>query len=250
LKKGIGFAAWLLSAAFVFSGCASDKPASGSQDVKQSVTSSMEKEQEPSKLLSASENGEVELFETTNGVIVDVNGSQKKFDWKILKGVSNPQVFYVDLTGDGKEEAVIIMVTGYGTELDTNEAHILNGENLAEIKIQSVEEILAGIETEVNQKGDELLIKTTAQGKEYKFSKKISELALAHDPDDQFENKLYFGNVILNNVKDQKLTVNIVGSVRPIDGVLPDYVCTVHVTYKYDQALNEFAADQIQITSE
>ncbi len=239
-----------MSAAFVFSGCASDKPASGSQDVKQSVTSSMEKEQEPSKLLSASENGEVELFETTNGVIVDVNGSQKKFDWKILKGVSNPQVFYVDLTGDGKEEAVIIMVTGYGTELDTNEAHILNGENLAEIKIQSVEEILAGIETEVNQKGDELLIKTTAQGKEYKFSKKISELALAHDPDDQFENKLYFGNVILNNVKDQKLTVNIVGSVRPIDGVLPDYVCTVHVTYKYDQALNKLAADQIQITSE
>lgn len=239
-----------MSAAFVFSGCASDKPASGSQDVKQSVTSSMEKEQEPSKLLSASENGEVELFETTDGVIVDVNGSQKKFDWKILKGVSNPQVFYVDLTGDGKEEAVIIMVTGYGTELDTNEAHILNGENLAEIKIQSVEEILAGIETEVNQKGDELLIKTKAQGKEYKFSKKISEFALAHDPDDQFENKLYFGNVILNNVKDQKLTVNIVGSVRPIDGVLPDYVCTVHVTYKYDQALNKFTADQIQITSE
>lgn len=239
-----------MSAAFVFSGCASDKPASSSQDVKQPVTSSMEKEQEPSKLLSASENGEVELFETTNGVIVDVNGSPKKFDWKILKGVSNPQVFYVDLTGDGKEEAVIIMVTGYGTELDTNEAHILNGENLAEIKIQSVEEILAGIETEVNQKGGELLIKTKAQGKEYKFSKKISELALAHDPDDQFENKLYFGNVILNNVKDQKLTVNIVGSVRPIDGVLPEYVCTVHVTYKYDQTLNKFAADQIQITSE
>jgi len=250
LKKGIGFAAWLLSAALVFSGCASDKPASSSQDVKQSATSSIEKVQESSKLLSASENGEVKLFETTDGVIVDVNGSQKKFDWNILKGVSNPQVSYVDLTGDGKEEAVIILVTGHGTELDTNEAHILNGENLAEIKIQRVEEILAGIETEVNQKGDVLLIKTKAQGKEYKFSKKVSELALVHNSDGQYENKLYFGNVILNNVKDQKLTVDIVGSVRPIDGVLPDYVCNVHVTYKYDQALNKFAADRIQITSD
>ncbi|MCM3001393.1 hypothetical protein M3647_28295 [Paenibacillus cellulositrophicus] len=249
MKMGIGFAAWLLSAAFVFSGCASDKPTSSSQDVKQSATSSIEKVQEPSKLLSASENGEVKLFETTDGVIVDVNGSQKKFDWNILKGVFNPQLSYVDLTGDGKEEAVIILVTGHGTELDTNEAHILNGENLAEIKIQRVEEILAGIETEVNQKGDELLIKTKAQGKEYKFSKKVSDLKLVN-PDDQFENRLYFGNVILNNVKGQKLTVDIVGSVRPVDGVLPDYVCTVHVTYKYDQALNEFAADQIQITSD
>ncbi|MEI4920832.1 hypothetical protein Q8G81_35340, partial [Klebsiella pneumoniae] len=80
-----GFAAWLLSAALVFSGCASDKPASSSQDVKQSATSSIEKVQESSKLLSASENGEVKLFETTDGDIVDVNGSQKKFDWNILK---------------------------------------------------------------------------------------------------------------------------------------------------------------------
>jgi hypothetical protein len=250
LKKGIGFAAWILSAAFVFSGCASDKPASGSQDVKQSATPSMDKEQGPSKLLSASENGEVKLSETTDGVIVDVNGSQKKFDWKILKGVSNPQVSYVDLTGDGKEEAVIILVTGYGTELDTNEAHILNGKNLSEIKIQRVEEILADLETEVSQKGDELLVKAKAQGKEYKFSKKVSELALMHNSDGQYENKLYFGNVILNYVKDQKLTVDIVGSVSPIDGVLPDHVCTVHLTYKYDQAQNEFAVDQIQITSD
>ncbi|MBB3131294.1 hypothetical protein FHS19_006014 [Paenibacillus rhizosphaerae] len=198
----------------------------------------------------SSANKEVKLSEIADGVVVDVNGSPKKFDWKILKGVSNPQVSYVDLTGDGKEEAVIILVTGHGTELDTNEAHILNGENLLEIKIQSVEEILAGIETEVSQKGDELLMKAKAQGKEYKLIKKISELALAHNPDDKFENKLYFGNVILNYVKDQKLTVDIDGSVRSIDGVLPDYVCTVHVTYKYDQALNEFVADQIQITSD
>lgn len=249
MKKGIEMAALLLSAAFVFSGCASDKPASGSQDVKPS-TASVEKEPEQSRLVSSSENGKVKLYETTDGAIVDVNGSPKKFDWKILKGVSTPQVSYVDLTNDGKEEAVIILVTGYGTELDTNEAHILNGGDLSEIKIQRVEEILADLETEVSQKGDELLIKAKAQGKEYKFSKKVSELALAHNADGPFENKLYFGHVILNYVKEQKLTVNIVGSVRPIDGVLPDYICTVQVTYKYDQARNEFVADHIQITSD
>lgn len=155
---------------------------------------------------------------------------------------------YVDLTGDGKEEAVIILVTGHGTNLDTNEAHVLNGENLTEIKIQSAEEILADLETEVNQKGDELLIKAKAQGKEYKFSKKVSDLKLVN-PDDKFENKLYFGDMILNNVKDQKLAVDIGGFVKPTNGVLPEYVCTVHVTYKYDQALNEFVADQIEITN-
>ncbi|WP_179281245.1 hypothetical protein [Paenibacillus sp. XY044] len=196
----------------------------------------------------SSANKEVKLSETTDGVIVDVNGSQKKFDWKILSGVSEPKVSYVDLTGDGKEEAVIILVTGHGTNLDTNEAHVLNGENLTEIKIQSAEEILADLETEVNQKGDELLIKAKAQGKEYKFSKKVSDLKLVN-PDDKFENKLYFGDMILNNVKDQKLAVDIGGFVKPTNGVLPEYVCTVHVTYKYDQALNEFVADQIEITN-
>lgn len=247
MKKGIGLGALLLFAVFVFSGCASDKPASDSQDVKQTTTVSVEKGAEQSKLLSASEDGKVKLYEKTNGVIVDVNGSQKEFNWEILNGVTKPRVSSVDLTGDGKEEVVIILVTGHGTNLDTNEAHILDGENLSEIKIQNVEDIIADLETEVKQKGNELLIKAKAQGKEYNCCKNVSELTLAYKPDDQFENKLYFGDLILNNLKDQKLTVNIGGFVRPINAVLPDYVCTVHVTYKYDQAINEFVADQIDV---
>ncbi|WP_236575469.1 M56 family metallopeptidase [Paenibacillus sp. USDA918EY] len=218
----------------------------GNHEVKLTV----EKEPEQSKLLSSSENGKVKLYETNDGVIVDINGDQKEFGWKVLDGVSKPWVYNVDLTGDGKEEAFIILVTGHGTELDTNEAHIVNGDDLSEIKIQSVEEILADLDTEVSQKGDDLLIKAKAQGKEYKFSKKVSELALMHNSDGQYENKLTFGNVILNYVKDQKLTVDIVGNVIPVHGVLPDPVCTVHVTYKYDQTQNEFVADQIQITPE
>lgn len=241
----------MLLSAVLLSGCGSDKPATVTQGADESpskqVTTQPEQDTD-AKLVGTSENEKVKLYETTDGVIVDVNGSQKKFDWKIIGGTSEPRVSYVDLTGDGKEEAVITLVTGQGTNLDTNEAHVLNGENLSEIKIQNVEEIVADIETEVNQNGNELLIKAKAQGKEYKFSKKVSELALAHKKDDKFENKLYFGDMILNNLKDQKLTVNIGGFVRPIDGVLPDYVCTVHVTYKYDQALNEFVADQIEVT--
>ncbi|MGF7050808.1 hypothetical protein J2T13_005358 [Paenibacillus sp. DS2015] len=248
MKKGIGLGTLLLSAAFVFSGCASDKPASDSQDVKQTTTVPVEKGTEQSKLLSASEDGEVKLYEKTDGVIVDVNGSQKEFDWKILGGVTKPRVSSIDLTGDGKEEAVIILVTGHGTNLSTNEAHVLNGENLSEIKVQNVEEIVADLETEVKQNGNELLINAKAQGKEYKFSKNVSELSLAHESDDKFENKLYFGDLISNNLKDQKLTVNIGGFVRPINAVLPEYVCTVHVTYKYDKAINEFVADQIDVT--
>lgn len=241
----------MLISVVLLSGCGSDQPATVTQGASESpskqVTTQPEQETD-AKLLGSSENKNVKLYETTDGVIVDVNGSQEKFDWKILGGVSKPSVSYVDLTGDGKEEVVVILVTGHGTHLSTNETHVLNGENLSEIKVQNVEEIIANLETEVKQNGNELLIKAKAQGKEYKFSKNVSELALAHKPDDKFENKLYFGDLIVNDLKDQKLTVNIGGFVRPINGVLPDHVCTVHVTYKYDQALNEFVADQIEVT--
>ncbi|AIQ66416.1 hypothetical protein [Paenibacillus graminis] len=249
MKKELGTV--MLLSVVLLSGCGSDKPAavtqgSGESPSKQVITQSVQ--DTDAKLIASSEKEQIKLYETKDGVIVDINGSQKKFNWKILRGVTGPRISYVDLTGDGKEEAVIILVTGHGTNLDTNEAHVLNGENLSEIKVQNVDGIVANLETEVKQNGNELLIKAKAQGKEYKFSKNVSELALAHKPDDKFENKLYFGDIILNNLKDQKLTVNIGGFVKPINGVLPDYVCTVHVTYKYDEALNEFVADQIEVT--
>ena len=248
MKKEVGV--MMLLSVVLLSGCGPDRPAMDAQGASESpgkqVATQPERDTD-AKLLGSSENKNVKLYETTDGVIVDVNGSQKKFDWRILKGVSKPWVSYVDLTGDGKEEVIVILVTGHGSNLGTNEAHVLNGENLSEIKIQKVEEIVADLETEVKQSGNELLIKAKAKGKEFKFSKNVNELALAHEPDDKFENKLYFGDIILHDLKDQKLTVNIGGFVIPINGVLPDHVCTFHVTYKYDQALNEFVADQIEV---
>lgn len=237
------------------SGCGSDQPETVSKETGESpgnqqvtTVTTQPVQDTDAKWIASSEKEQVKLYETKDGVIVDVKGSQKEFNWKVLDGVSEPRVSYVDLTGDGKEEAVIILVTGHGTNLSTNEAHVLNGENLSEIKVQNVEEILEDLETEVKQNGNELLIKAKAQGKEYKFNKTVSELSLAHEPDEKFENKLYFGDLISNNLKDQKLTVDIGGFVKPVNGVLPDYVCTVHVTYKYDQALNELVADQIEVT--
>lgn len=241
----------MLLSVVLLSGCGSNKPetvtqSAGASPNKQVAT--QPQQDTDAELIGSSEKEEVKLYEANDGVMVDVKGSQKEFNWKLLNGVSEPRVSYVDLTGDDIEEAVIILVTGRGTNLSTNEAHVLNGEDLSEIKIQSAEEIAADLETEVKQNGDKLLITARAQGKENKFVKNVSELALAHEPDDKFEDKLYFGDMILNNLKEQKLTVDIGGFVRPIDGVLPDYVSTVRVTYKYDKTLNELVADQIGVT--
>ncbi|OPA72905.1 hypothetical protein BVG16_31530 [Paenibacillus selenitireducens] len=220
MKKEIGVL--MLLSAVLLSGCGSD---------------------EPVKLIEASENEEVRLYavnetdDEVHGVTVEINGSQKNFDWNILNTGTKPQVFYTDLTGDSKEEAVIIINTGRGTELDTFDIHVINAEDLSEIKVQNHEEIVANqIETHVSKNADDTLdITVKTKEKEDNFDSNI-ELAPNYNQDE-----LAFGGVVIYQVEHQKIILSLGASV----GISPQYVCSVNVTYKFDHAKNEFIADQI-----
>ncbi|WP_425607856.1 hypothetical protein [Paenibacillus amylolyticus] len=246
LKKEFGVVMVLIAA--LLSGCESDKPAMVMQNTGESsskqVTAQPEKENDL-KIIKASQNEEVKLYsikETKNGiegVTLNISGSQKDFDWKIPDTGTEPQVFYTDLTGDGKEEAVIIIQTGKGTGLDNFDIHVVNSEDLTEIKVQSYEEIVAEqIETHVAKKGDgTLAISVKAQGKEHNFN-------YGFDPvPDHKQDSLGFGGVYIYFLENQKIKLNLVGSV----GVSTTYVCEFNITYKFDSAENEFFADQIEV---
>ncbi|MGE7926243.1 hypothetical protein [Lysinibacillus xylanilyticus] len=245
MKKEIG--TLMLLSIFALSGCSLDKSKSVTQEtVKPSSEQVTQSEQKNStKLIESSDDGKVKLYalnEAKNeikGVILDINDKQKNFDWEIPNTGTKPQLIYTDLTNDSKEEAVIIIQTGRGTGLDNYDIHVINVEDFSEIKVQSYEDIVANeIKSNVVKNDDgTLTITTKAQGKESKFDHDF-------DPAPDFnQDELAFGGVVIYSLENQKIKLNIPGSV----GVSPVYVVDFNITYKLDSTKNEFIVDQIEI---
>ncbi|MFE6078278.1 hypothetical protein ACFVQB_27865 [Paenibacillus sp. NPDC057886] len=243
MKKELGIV--VLLSVFLLSGCGSDKQEpvtqNSSEPASQQVTSQSE-ENSSGALIEATKDEKVKLYankemdKVIEGVTLDVNGSKKDFDWKIPDSGTKPQLFYTDLTSDGKEEAVVIIQTGKGTGLDNFEIHVINADDLSEIKVQSYEDIVANhIESHVAKKDDGIAVTVITQGKELKFENKSAIAA----PD---QKELAFGGVVTYTLENQTIKLNIPGSV----GVSPIFVCDFNVSYKYDSAKNEFIVDQIE----
>ncbi|WP_433748789.1 hypothetical protein [Paenibacillus amylolyticus] len=242
MKKEIGV---LMLLCIVFlSGCGgSGNPASvmqGSGESPSKQVTTQPVQDTDAKLLGSSEDERVKFYTKTDGVTLDVNGNKKDFSWNVPVDTGTPpQVIYTDVTGDGKEEAVVIIQTGRGTELNNYDIHVVSAEDLSEIKVQSYEEIVANqIETHVAKKGDgTLTISVKAQGKEYDFN-------YGFDPaSDYKQDSLAFGGVNIYSLENQKIKLNLGGSV----GLSPTYVCDFNITYKFDIAKNEFLADLIEV---
>ncbi|MNJ42619.1 hypothetical protein D3C77_375910 [compost metagenome] len=239
----------ILLSAILLSGCASDNSerevqGSDRSPVNNTVTTELEQENN-GKRIAASEKGEVKIFamdETADGikgVTLNIQGRQTEFGWEIIDTGTNPQVFYTDLTGDGKEEAAVIIQTGRGTGLDTYDIHAIKADDLSEIKVQSAEDIVAQeIESRVvkNDNGT-LAITVKTQGKEYNFDSSFDP-APEHN-----QEKLNFGGVIIYYLENQKIKLNLPGSV----GITPHYVCDINVIYIFDSVRNEFIVDQIEV---
>lgn len=148
MSKGIRLDALLLLSIVLLSGCSSNN------EVNITQVTTQPKQEATETITWSSENNEVKLvpiIKTAHheyeGVIVEVNGVKKQFDWDF---VYEPQVFFTDVTTDGNKEAIIILNKGKGTGLIINEVHVLKSEDLSEIKVENYEDIVAKqIETNV-----------------------------------------------------------------------------------------------------
>jgi len=249
VKKEI--AVWLLMGAFLVAGCEADS--TGSNPPEQSEPPSRQVTIEPKQemnqtlhWLGSSEGGQVKLYDNREAkdshhiFTLEINGNTKDFDWYYLGDMgTDPQVHYTDLTGDGKEEAVVIIQTGRGTGLNNYDIHVVNADDFSEIKVQRYEEIVADhIESHVAKNGDgTLAIAVEALGQAYNFDYDF-------DPaPDYDQDELGFGGVTIYRLENQKIKLNLPGSV----GISPTYVCDFNVTYACDKAKNEFIVDQIEV---
>ncbi|KQY79619.1 hypothetical protein ASD24_20005 [Paenibacillus sp. Root52] len=240
----------MLVSAVCLSGCASNQLAT---DLKQAEESSNELEmvqQQPEvepKFIASSEDERVKLYAIQEskgeieGVTVDIEGRQQNFDWSVPNTGTdmNPQVFYTDLTGDGREEAVIIIQTGKGTGLDHFDMHVIRAEDFSVIKVQQYEEIVADqIESHVTANEDgTLAITVKVQGQEHQFNSNVELTPNSN------QNELAFGGVVIYALENQRIISRLGASI----GTSPQYVCDFKVTYTFDHVKNEFVADQIEI---
>lgn len=241
MKKELGVL--MVLSVVLLSGCGSDKPTadpqgSGESPSKQVITQPVQGTD--AKLLGSSEDEKVKFYIKTDGATLDINGNKKDFSWNVPVDTGTaPQVFYTDVTGDGKEEAVIIIQTGRGTGLNNYDIHVVSAEDLSEIKVQSYEEIVADqIETHVSKKDDNTLaISVKAKGKEYNFNYESDPVP------DQKQDSLGFGGVYIYSLENQRIKLNLGAAISGST----TYVCDFNVTYKYDSTKKEFVADQIEV---
>ncbi|MDR9743830.1 hypothetical protein P4H27_05335 [Paenibacillus taichungensis] len=198
------------------------------------------------KLFGSSEDEQVKLYankateDAIERVTLDINGRTKDFDWSISHySGTEPQLYYTDLTGDGKEEAVIIIQTGRGTGLDNYEIHVVNSDNLSEIKVQRYEDIVAEhIESRISKNDDgTLAITVNSQGQVGNFNYDFNPAP------DYHQGELAFGGVVIYTLDNHKIKLSLPGSI----GISPTYVCDFNITYTFDKDDNEFIVDQIEV---
>ncbi|KWX87005.1 hypothetical protein AMQ83_15690, partial [Paenibacillus riograndensis] len=211
MKKKLGVL--MVLSVVLLSGCGSDKPATVKEGVSESPSKQVSTQlgqDTDAKLLASSEDEKVKFYTKTDGVTLDINGNKKDFSWNVPVDTGTaPQVFYTDVTGDGKEEAVIIIQTGRGTGLNNYDIHVVSAEDLSEIKVQSYDEIVADqIETHVAKKGDDTLaVSVKAQGKAYNFN-------YGFDPEpDHKQDSLWFGGVYIYSLENPNIKLTIGASV-------------------------------------
>lgn len=240
LKKEFGIV--VLSSILWLVGCSDHQENSQKNENSSTEQMSMQPKQEAKEsIMWSSENNEVQLTPKTkvsdgfSGATVAVNNMEKEFNWDFTS-ITEPQVYYTDLTGDGKKEVVVIINTGRGTGLTTEEVHVLNSEDLSEINVQPFEDIISNhFGSHITKKGENLDIQVIVQGTEQHLN------VVAQDPLVEQEH-LNFGGVVYYKLDNQKLTVVLGASV----GVSPQYVGDVYITYQFDEAKNEFLAHQMK----
>ncbi|WP_315794642.1 hypothetical protein [Paenibacillus sp. BIC5C1] len=197
------------------------------------------------KLIGSSKDEQVKLYavkETEDAierVTLDINGRTKDFYWSISHhSGTEPQLFYTDLTGDGKEEAVIIIQTGRGAGLDNYEIHVVNSDNLSKIKVQRYEDIVAEhIDSRVSKNDNGTLAITVNS------QMQVDNFNYDFDPaPDYHQDELSFGGVVIYTLDNHKIKLSLPGSI----GISPTYVCDFNITYNFDKADNEFIVEQIK----
>ena len=195
------------------------------------------------RLIGASPNKEVKLYAlqeskgTVTRILLDIHGKQKAWNWEAIDTGTPLQVMYTDLTGDQQEEAVIMINTGRGTELDTYDVHVIRTSDLTEIPVPDAVQV-AEQETNstIRKQGDRLNITVDIHGKKYTVTYPAE--------DDAYFDQLRYGSISIYSIHNHQLTATVSGNYH-----IAMFAGDVKITYRYDSASQRFKPDQLKFVA-
>ena len=165
-------------------------------------------------------------------ITVLTKDNSKTFSWaNVTNQTYAPTINISDINNDDKDEVIIILTTGYGTNVLQQEIHILNMEDLTEINLQNpIETINKKVTSTIakNESNVDVSIKWDGNVIEKRYNE--SDAGIWFD-------KVEFGSIIKYEIIAGKITVIVPGAVSP-----SEFPVTVLVEYGPD-----FEVDTITI---
>ncbi|MDA5109062.1 hypothetical protein QO009_002294 [Brevibacillus aydinogluensis] len=161
-------------------------------------------------------------------LLAEHQGQFKLFDWKSVTNPSYaPTIESKDLTGDGKNELIFILTTGYGTGALTQDVHVLQPDTWEERKVPDpVETLKQHMTSKVTKEQVEITVggKTTV----------IPANKIPAEPSTWFSS-LGIGGIVTYETKGDALLARVPAQLSPAH-----VVGQFHITY-------QFAKDQFQV---
>ncbi|GAB6110235.1 M56 family metallopeptidase [Fusibacter bizertensis] len=144
------------------------------------------------------------------GITVETKDKSMTFSWiNVTNPTYAPTINVTDINNDGKEEVIIILITGYGTGVLQQEIHILNREDLYELNIQDpLEAIHKKVTSTIINKEGKVNVNLNWDGKVIEKSYSESDAGIWFD-------EVAFGAIINYEIIDNKITASIPGAVSP-----------------------------------
>lgn len=144
------------------------------------------------------------------GITLQTKENVHSFSWvNVTNPTYAPTIHIVDADADGKNEVIIILTTGYGTNVLQQEIHVLNMEDLSEINIQDpIEAINKKVTSTINEKDGKVNVAIKWDGKVIEKSYNESDAGIWFD-------EVTFGSIIMYEIIDNKITASILGAVSP-----------------------------------
>ena len=198
-------------------------------------------------LLSEIPNEEIYALDSDEGksvyedILLNVKGKKKRFNWIVDSGLSfRPELILTDINNDGKKELVIIITTGHGTGINTQEVHIFKEETLEEIKVQNPFDIISkNVKTKVYKDENSVKVYININGKESVISsKKLNELYNDQNNKKNFGDTLFFRDFLIYEVYNEKLKAIVGGDI-----FFWNYLVNIKIDYKFES--NMLVVDKI-----